>query len=528
MRWARDVIAPLLVACAAPKDVLCFSAGKQHLSSAAFSIGTKWRLRRLARNRQRSRTSVSSAAEPAASRLRCCRSCYELQLGHDELGAPTSGVVMATSSIEGDIASAATRYTIEVDVHPDVRSVAVKHASQLPRFLDNYPISAHTRAAYAHAVDFVRDFHFSHHRPAGNDGTAMIQQQRHHEERDKKGGAGASRIPQRQQQQQQPLPVVLDSGCGTGRSSALLARSYPRLPVIGIDRSAVRLSKGGATTGKGGVGRGRHRGVSRQQSDVDQGCDEKQDDGGDANEDSSPPDRGEGKRDHGGGRRDPLPGNLLLLRADLVDLWILASSDNAWDVKEHFILYPNPYPKRSQLRARWHGHSVFPVLLGLGGNITLRSNWEAYLDEVCCAVLAINDEAEKSHKQGGMTLADEGVFNREEVGGEGTGNQHDDSAGRDITDANTVAAATLLEAATQEVGGGDRNSDVHETGDIAGQPAIDIPTAVAAAAASYAYSARVGPSLFVPTLPAATNFEAKYVAVGETVFELRLEPRRQQ
>lgn len=524
MRWARDVIAPLLVACAVPKHVLCFSGGKQHLSSAASSIGTKWGLRRLARSGQRGGTSFSSAAETAAARQRCCRSCCELQLSHEELGAPTSGIVMATSSIEGDTTSTTTRYTIDVDVHPDVRRVAIKHASQLPRFLDNYPISSHTKAAYAHAIDFVREFHLSHHRPAGNDGTAMVQQQCHHGERDEKKGAGASRVPQ---QQQQPLPVVLDSGCGTGRSSALLARCYPHLPVIGIDRSAVRLSRGGGTAGKEGVGRGRHQDVSREQADVEQGGDEKKDADGDADEDSAPSNRENGKHSHGGGHRDPVPGNLLLLRADLVDLWILASRDNAWDVREHFILYPNPYPKRSQLRARWHGHSVFPVLLDLGGNITLRSNWEAYLDEVCHAVLAINDEAEMSHRQGNMARAEEGVLNGE-VGGEGAGNRRDDNAGMGIAGAAAVGAATSLEAANKGVGGDiNRKSDVQETRDNTRQPAIEIPTAVAAAAASYAYSARAGPSLFVPAVPAATNFEAKYVAVGETVFELRLEPRRQ-
>ncbi|CAN0429502.1 unnamed protein product, partial [Ectocarpus sp. 13 AM-2016] len=170
------------------------------------------------------------------------------------------------------------------DVHPDVASVAVKHALQLPRFLHHYPISSHTQAAYRHAVEFVLAFH---------------------------------RSPQ-EQQQRSPLPVVLDSGCGTGRSSVLLARSYPHLPVIGIDRSAVRLSKGGGDAGK------------------------------------------RKKGNHDNRLREPLPKNLLLLRADLVDLWVLASRDNAWEIKEHYILYPNPYPKRSQLRSRWHGHSVFP------------------------------------------------------------------------------------------------------------------------------------------------------------------------
>lgn len=533
MRWARDVIAPLLVACGAPEHVLCFSGGKQYLSSTASSIRMTWRLQRLAGRKRCGGKSFSSAAEIAAARHRLfCRSCCELQqqqhvnVVHNDDDMPTRyGVtmMMAASSLEGDTAMTATRYTIDVDVHPDVGDVAVKHASQLSRFLDNYPISSHTKDAYAHAMDFVRDFHLSYSStPAGSADTAVtVQQQCHHEGRDEKGGTGASRVVQ----QNQPLPVVLDSGCGTGRSSALLARSHPHLPVIGIDRSAVRLSKGGDAAGKGGVGRGRHRGNLREDADV-QGGSKEQDADGDADKDGVPSARG--KSDRGGGHREGLPRNLLLLRADLVDLWILASRDNAWDVREHFILYPNPYPKRSQLRARWHGHPVFPVLLGLGGNITLRSNWEAYLDEVCRAVLAIHDEAENSSRQGSIALVEYSALNCGRKEEEGVGSGRDDNAGMmDVINATVGSAATLPETENQGISGGtDQKTGVHETGGDARHPAIDIPTIVAAAAASYAYSARVGPSYFVPTVPAATNFEAKYLAVGETVFELRLEQRR--
>jgi hypothetical protein len=39
---------------------------------------------------------------------------------------------------------------------------------------------------------------------------------------------------------------------------------------------------------------------------------------------------------------------------------------------EHFMLYPNPYPKPSDLDKRWHGDSAFPILLNLGGTIEVR------------------------------------------------------------------------------------------------------------------------------------------------------------
>ena len=38
-------------------------------------------------------------------------------------------------------------------------------------------------------------------------------------------------------------PIILDSGCGTGRSSLLLGELYPSHVVIGIDRSMARLSR---------------------------------------------------------------------------------------------------------------------------------------------------------------------------------------------------------------------------------------------------------------------------------------------
>lgn len=387
----------------------------------------------------------------------------DLRDDQEDRGVPachTTTMLATASSRERDATTPTTRYTIDADVHPDVSCVAVKHATQLPRFLEHYPISTHTEDAYAHALEFVREFHLSPASSTGSDETASLRQQ-----------------------QQRPLPVVLDSGCGTGRSSALLARAYPHLPVIGVDRSAVRLSKGGAGGGARARRRDRHRDGSRKQADARRTGDIQDQDAVDEDDENEAPSarRTDGRS---GTHRESPPSNLLLLRADLVDLWILAWRDKAWEVREHSILYPNPYPKRSQLRSRWHGHPVFPVLLGLGGKITVRSNWKAYLEEVCQAVLAINDEAEKSKGDEDTTAGDE----------------------RD---------------------GGSSNGGpiVDDTGGAAALPAARVSASVATAAASYAVSARAGPSLFVPAVPAATNFEAKYAAVGEMVYELRLEPR---
>src|SRR5699024_9454331 len=39
-------------------------------------------------------------------------------------------------------------------------------------------------------------------------------------------------------------PFILDSGCGTGRSSVMLAQRFPDALVVGVDQSAQRLAKG--------------------------------------------------------------------------------------------------------------------------------------------------------------------------------------------------------------------------------------------------------------------------------------------
>ena len=126
-------------------------------------------------------------------------------------------------------------------------------------------------------------------------------------------------------------PWIMDSGCGVGESTRQLARRHPDHLVIGLDRSADRLSR----------------------------------------------------------HYDDTPDNARFLRTDLVDFWRLAAQAN-WQPERHYLLYPNPYPKKQQLKQRWHGHPVFPSLVYLGGELECRSNWSIYLDELACA-LALYD-----------------------------------------------------------------------------------------------------------------------------------------
>lgn len=125
-------------------------------------------------------------------------------------------------------------------------------------------------------------------------------------------------------QQQLDRPFIIDSGCGTGLSSFILARENPDKLVIGIDQSSRRLR------------------VSHQYTT----------------------------------QRD----NLFYIQARMEEFWLLAKKAN-WRPVKQFFLYPNPWPKQKHLLRRWHGHPIFPVILALCENLELRTNWSIYAKE---------------------------------------------------------------------------------------------------------------------------------------------------
>ena len=125
-----------------------------------------------------------------------------------------------------------------------------------------------------------------------------------------------------------PQPLILDSFCGTGHSTARLAAMPPNHLIIGIDKSAHRLA--------------RH--CAQQAS------------------------------------------NYLLLQAECEPLWMLLV-EHGLHLDFHYLLYPNPWPKKAHLKRRIHGHPAFPLLLTLGGRVELRSNWQIYVEEFGLAML---------------------------------------------------------------------------------------------------------------------------------------------
>lgn len=132
-----------------------------------------------------------------------------------------------------------------------------------------------------------------------------------------------------QRVQQKNTEIILDSGCGTGESTLKLARTNPCRWVVGVDKSAHRLGRGVA--------------------------------------------------------RDPIPENVIFIRCDLIHFWRLLQQ-TPWRLGEHYIFYPNPWPKPGHLQRRWHAHPVFPTIVKLGGRLTMRTNWRVYAEEFALAL----------------------------------------------------------------------------------------------------------------------------------------------
>lgn len=142
-------------------------------------------------------------------------------------------------------------------------------------------------------------------------------------------------------------PLILDSFCGTGMSTAKLASQHPRALVIGIDKSANRLRRHVQTQSR----------------------------------------------------------NYHLIRGNCEHIWAQMVSANVV-CAQHYLLYPNPWPKKAHLKRRIHGHPSFPLLKQLGGAIEVRSNWKVYVDEFAAAsqLLGLDTQVESLSATDPLTL----------------------------------------------------------------------------------------------------------------------------
>lgn len=214
---------------------------------------------------------------------------------------------MADSSVR-------TVTTNQTDIYKNLEQVVRKYATT--RFLR--PVADHTREAFESAKEFVRKFYASE-----NSATTVPASISASSPSDAEGSLPASYC------------VILDSGCGTGESTLHLARKFPGVPVIGIDKSAMRLNKAGNIHQLEAAG-------------TDQ------------------------------------PANAFWVRAELLDFWKLALKEvqaGRWQVLHHAVYYPNPWPKESEATRRFHLHPIFPTLMALGDITELRTNWEIYARE---------------------------------------------------------------------------------------------------------------------------------------------------
>ncbi|MGS0495757.1 tRNA (guanine(46)-N(7))-methyltransferase TrmB [Pseudoalteromonas mariniglutinosa] len=144
-------------------------------------------------------------------------------------------------------------------------------------------------------------------------------------------------------------PIILDSCCGVGESTAHLAKRHPDALVIGIDKSSHRLDK---------------HDIEYKQTDS---------------------------------------GQYILVQADLNDFWRLAVAAN-WQPTHHYLLYPNPWPKAKHIQRRWHGAAIFPFIVKLGGLLEVRSNWDIYVKEFAQALNLAGYSCEVAHYESDIAI----------------------------------------------------------------------------------------------------------------------------
>jgi len=248
-----------------------------------------------------------------------------VRLSSTDCGSESSGDVSSTIMEPNLVTGNRTRYTIDDSTCPPVeydvlKKIVSKHCTSLSAYLSNRPIAEHTREAFHIAKEFVES------RPQSK--------------------------------------IILDSGCGTGRSTLLLSEMNPDHVVIGIDRSLARLNRNAV-----------YRTTFQERIESD------------CNNDAALSD------ENVLAITTPDRPNLLIIRAELSNFWRCAI-DSGWSalIHKHYLLYPNPYPKNSRLKSRWHAHPSFPLILQLGGDVVVRSNWEGYLNQFASAVLIASDE----------------------------------------------------------------------------------------------------------------------------------------
>ena len=333
-----------------------------------------------------------------------------------------------------------TRYTITTPrTNPvTLRRLVEKHVLTLDRYLQSKPLAEHTSQAFATLYQQWQQEPF------------LLGKTNHNHNHTTSTNTCTSK----------PTRIILDSGCGTGRSSLYLGQQHPDAIVVGVDKSLARLSRRHSrpwTKAMTNHHYHQHQHHHQQHQHQHQPPPWTNPDGNNNNHNETTM------------LLRRVADNVWLVRAELVDFWRCwsqAAHHPALALDEHYLLYPNPYPKLEQVQRRWYAHPVFPLLLQLAGTkrLVVRSNWKIYLQEFA--------EATQLVEQIIMTVRER--------------NHNDDNNNNDNND--------------------DNNGTVRHSGPWRGPVTIQ------------------GPTRRIPTTSTAlTNFEAKYDHVGEPTYELIIE-----
>jgi tRNA G46 methylase TrmB len=157
---------------------------------------------------------------------------------------------------------------------------------------------------------------------------------------------------------------------------------YPNIPIIGIDRSIARLSKNKKIIYKS-------KSFTEEESEDKIDTENTEIEGENTETETDSVENMDDLQDIA----IQLKPNAILLRAELSDFFSLVASKSDWIIHSHYLLYPNPYPKKKHLQRRWHGHPIFPIVLILGGNLIVRSNWRTYCEEMKASVDGIIEKS---------------------------------------------------------------------------------------------------------------------------------------
>ena len=317
------------------------------------SVGQKWR-RSFSRRDHLQPTSLfwPSSRDFLSTSFQKYRPCTK--------AASASNLMDSTSSLPSHNSPRKTQYTIDDSVCLPTKEKTLEKAvhracRSLEIYIEKKPIAAHTRCAFEILVEMIEE---EKHRQSATQSSLQPSSKRIYD------------------------GIVLDSGCGTGRSTKILASTlYPNHLVVGVDRSLARLTK-----------------TKDNRDVIDENLSE------------------------GEAYCCQVSENAYLVRAELVDFWRCCvehgwtrttskpaeiSSDNKFNVENnnynrksneglkithHYMLYPNPYPTNARLSSRWYAHPSFPLILKLGiQTMIIRSNWEGYLSEFSKSVEIANN-----------------------------------------------------------------------------------------------------------------------------------------